>query len=465
MHARTICTLLAASALASSPGAYADFQTALKEYKAGHFDLAHRQFLALAQLGDCSSQFNLGAMALEGQGSPQDAGSGVGWLQAAADNGCEQLVGDKAAHLQATLSADEQSTAARIVAHYGRDILHRQGIVNPEFGCPGQTTASVLEAPAPEYPDRTGSSARSAIVIGELTIGADGRARDPEILLAVPQTGFTAAAVESWLNSRYAPAVRDGAPVESRRPAKAEFGVSGGTGLSGVKVYQEARQRADTGEPEAGYMLWLTATVDASLGISAAKATQLLLASARDGDLRAQYWVGSQLRATSACHPQATGVIWLQHAAEGGSAVAQLVLAGDVLAGDPSPAQAAEARTVLQRAASSDNFYAMKHAVALLAASQLDAVRDPGAALAGATRLATGEIQADPQMFEAIAAAYAASGDFRNAVRQQQIAIGKARDLSWNLRLMHARLSAYRGGKPWRGDLFALPPPRESRAD
>jgi len=37
-----------------------------------------RIFLALAELGDCSSQFNLAAMALKGQGGPKDAGSGVG---------------------------------------------------------------------------------------------------------------------------------------------------------------------------------------------------------------------------------------------------------------------------------------------------------------------------------------------------------------------------------------------------
>lgn len=464
MGVRSVCATLAVSALSSATPAHADFQTALGEYNAGHYEVAHAQFLALAELGDCSSQFNLGAMALKGQGGPKDAGSGVGWLQAAAGNGCERLVGNKVAGLTAKLSADESRAAAGIVARYGRDALHTQGIVSPDFSCREQVAASVLQAPAPEYPRLAGDTRQGAIVITELTIGVDGLARDPEILLAVPETGFPAAAVESWLNSRFVPASRGGAPIESRLQAKSLFAIEGGSGLSGMDAYKSARQRADAGDPVAGYLVGLTATLDASLGISSARAGQLLLASARDGDSRAQYWVGSELHATAVCHSQVNGAVWLRHAADGGSASAQLMLATDLLSADPTGAQAAQARSLLERAATSDSFYVRKHVVALLAASPLDAVRDPGTALSVATKLAAGEIQSDPQMFEAVGAAYAASGDFRQASAQQQIAIRKARSLAWNTRGMTQRLAAYRDGRPWRGDLFALPP-HAPRAD
>ncbi len=458
MGVRSVCATLAVSALSSATPAHADFQTALTEYNAGHYDVAHAQFLALAELGDCSSQFNLGAMALQGQGGPRDAGSGVGWLQAAAGNGCEQLVGNKVAGLTAKLSADESRAAAGIVARYGRDALHTQGIVSPDFSCREQAPASVLQAPAPQYPRLAGDTRRGAIVITELTIGVDGLARDPEILLAVPETGFPAAAIESWLNSRFVPASRGGGPIESRLQAKSLFAIEGGSGLSGMDAYKSARQRADAGDALAGYLLGLTATLDASLGISSARAGQLLLASARDGDSRAQYWVGSELRATAVCHSQANGAVWLRHAADGGSASAQLMLATDLLNADPSVAQVAQARSLLERAASSDSFYVRKHVVALLAASPLDSLRDPGTALSVAMKLAAGEIQSDPQMFEALGAAYAANGDFRQASAQQQIAIRKAQSLAWNTRVMAERLAAYRDGRPWRGDLFAQPP-------
>src|SRR4030081_258811 len=156
---------LAVSALWGAMPVHADFQSALGEYNAGHYELAHAHFLALAELGDCSSQFNLGAMALKGQGGPPDAGSGVGWLQAAAGNGCQQLVGNKVAGLTAKLSADESRAAAGIVARYGRDTLHTQGIVDPDFHCPQQAEPSVLQAPVPEYPPLARETHQSAMVI------------------------------------------------------------------------------------------------------------------------------------------------------------------------------------------------------------------------------------------------------------------------------------------------------------
>ena len=55
--------LTAAAAAAMLP-AQADFPTALSDSRAGRYDAARGEFLALAELGDCSSQFNLAAMAL-----------------------------------------------------------------------------------------------------------------------------------------------------------------------------------------------------------------------------------------------------------------------------------------------------------------------------------------------------------------------------------------------------------------
>jgi TPR repeat protein len=57
--------------------------------------------------GNCPSQFNLAAMALHGQGGAKDLGSGAGWLQAAAGNGCDELVGNRLTGLTAKLSPEE----------------------------------------------------------------------------------------------------------------------------------------------------------------------------------------------------------------------------------------------------------------------------------------------------------------------------------------------------------------------
>src|SRR5205807_166073 len=83
--------------------------------------------------------------------------------------------------------------------------------------------------------------------------------------------GFAASAVEAWLNSRFAPATRAGAPVESRLPAKLVFGVEGSQGLAGIEAVARARERADAGDADAAYTTGLAATLDASLGISSAR--------------------------------------------------------------------------------------------------------------------------------------------------------------------------------------------------
>jgi uncharacterized protein len=454
MQTLTRGTVLVAAALSIATLARADFQSALKDYNAGQFDAAHGEFLALAELGDCSSQFNLGAMALKGQGGPQDTASGVGWLKAAAGNGCEKLVGNRLPALEARLSPDQSQAAALIVGRYGREALRAQGVVDPDFSCRELTPASVYVAPTPEYPRQLTGKHVDAIVITALTIGPDGHARDPEVLLAEPAV-FAPSAVEAWLNTLFTPANRDGHAVVSRLEAKQVFSSGQPSDVANIDALKAARPAADSGEPRAAYLVGLTATLDTSLGISSARAGQLLLNAARDGGAPAQYWVASQLRASSACHPRADGEVWLRHAAEGGSAPAQLALARDLLT-TPDAAHTAEARALLAKAALADDYYVRKHVAALLAASPLEAIHDAATARSIAQQLAAGAIQSDPQMFEVLAAAAAANGDFHGAVGQEEVALRKAQSLGWDTRAQAERLNSYRAGKLWHGDLFAL---------
>jgi TPR repeat protein len=443
---------LAAVALLTGVAAQADFNTAVNDYHAGRYDSARAQFLQMATLGDCSSQFNLGAMALHGQGGPQDTGAGAGWLEAAIDNGCGALVGSRLASLKPKLSDAEQRSAADIVAHYGRAALQAQGVVDPELACPDEIAPAALEVPAA---DADGVPPGDALVIAVLTIGADGFARDPQILVADPATGFAAAAVEAWMHGRFAPASRGGVPVTSQIQVRDVFTRKPGVDLWSTAPLQQARQAANAGDPGAEYRVGLASYGTASG--SSPRAEEFLLRAARDGNPQAQYWIGARLQATSACHRDINGAVWLRRAAQGGAAPAQVMLARDLLSGTPSAAQVAEARALLASAAPSSDYYVMKHVAGLLAASPIAAVRDPTTALSVAGRLAAGEIQSDPQMFEVIAAADAANGDFAGAAAQQRTAIDQASRLGWSTRDMQERLEAYRARRVWHGDLFAAP--------
>jgi len=448
-----IAGVLAAPAPTVAKAAPADFQAALAEYRAGHYQAAHAAFLSLAELGNCSAQFNLAAMALHGQGGPQDLGSGAGWLQAAAGNGCGELVANHLAALTGKLSPEEARAAADVIARYGPETLQAQGIVAPEFICHDMPQPSAVSVTSADTPAADRGKRRPAMVITALTIGADGRAHDPEILFAMPGDRFAATAVEAWLNSLFAPARRGGSAVAARLEAKTLFADS--APLADAEVIRKARPAADAGDPAASYLIGLAAIHDSSLGIPGARAKQLLLGAARDGNPDAQYWVASQLRASVACHPRANGEVWLRHAADGGNATAQLLLAQDLLAGAPSASQVTQARVLLGQAARANAYYVRKHVVALLASSALDAVGDPPAALKLARQLAAGTIRSDPEMYEVVAAAYAANGDFHDASAQQQLAVDKAKVLGWNTRTLAEQLDAYRHDRAWQGDLLA----------
>ncbi len=447
-----LLSLLALWCLAGA--ARADFESALREYKAGNLDAAHAQFLQLAELGDCPSQFNLGAMALKGEGVPKDRGTGVGWLQAAQSNGCSAQMGDRLPGLVASLTPEQTQAAAAVTARYGHDALRARGIVNPDFSCPDLVPAAAVEVPTPEYPHLKGGGAPDAIVISALTIGTDGHARDPEIILSVPDGGFGASAVEAWLNSSFTPAKSQGGAVESRLEAKLRF-VGSSRSLASNPTYRAALPQASAGSPPAQYLVGLTGNFDASLGVTATRAGQMLIDAARAGNADAQYWMSQQATAAAACRKSADPRLWLEHAAQGGNAAARVRLAQLLLHGSPAAADVARARELLEQALAQDNYYALKHAVALLAASPVEGVRDAPAALRGAAHLLSGEIQSDPQLFEAVAAAYAANQRYDDAVAQQRVAVHKAQALGWSIAAMEERLASYRADRPWQGDLLA----------
>jgi TPR repeat protein len=458
MKAKT-CALFAVSALTAAALAHAGFNAALADYKAGHFESARGQFAAMGALGDCSSQFNFGMMLLKGQGGPKDVGVAVGWLEAAASNGCQELVGDRLTPLKGALTDKEQHAAAETLSRYGHDALHAAGIVEPMLECPARESAAALQVPTPEYPAHAGGALRNGLVIARLTVGVDGRARDPEILLSAPDPAFAAVAVEAWLHGRFRPAMQGGAAVESRQQLQLLINVAGGEPLWTSGTYKDSRAAAEAGDPAAEYLVGLAAMADPKVGVGAARGRELVLFAARDGNPQAQYWVGAQLDSVAACHPQVNGAAWLKPAAAAGDASAQLALALQLLEHTPTDQQVAQARGLLEQAARSESFYVRKHVTALLAAAPLAALRDAATAQAVAGRLAIGDIQSDPQMFEAIAAANAAGGDFAGADAQQQIAIHKAHDLGWDTHPMEERLGAYRDHRAWAGALFAIAAP------
>jgi hypothetical protein len=95
-----------------------------------------------------------------------------------------------------------------------------------------------------------------------------------------------------------------------------------------------------------------------------------------------------------------------------------------------------------------ENGYALRHATALLSGLPFAQFQDASLALQTAQRLQKLDAEGDPQVGEALAAAYAVNGDFKQAVKFQQRAIKTAERLSWNLTAMQARLNDYSKDTP-----------------
>ncbi|MEZ5533845.1 MAG: energy transducer TonB [Steroidobacteraceae bacterium] len=441
--------------------AQADFPSALGQYQAGQYVSARREFLRLAQVGDAASQHNLGTMALHGQGSPVDLGEAYGWFSAARENGRHDLSDAQLAELHAKLTPADEARAAQIVAAYGRAAMAATVLPpSPESArCARYVPPTIrVEAPAP-YAHAAREAGRSGVGIVSYLVGTDGVARDPILVATMPAPPFGQPAVDSVLNSRYAPASFDGEPVAARTWSHVGFKLTAGVAsiwsrdiLAGLKA------AAVGGDLPSLYLYGLIARLDASLGESRENADAIILEAAQGGNVDAQFWLAMSLAETRRCGEDRS-LPWLRAAAEGGHVIAGVALGEHLLEGDPDAARLAEAKRLFSDVVGSDNAWALKHAIAQLAASPREALRDAPTALRASTTLFVKgrNLSQDPQSFDALAAARAANGDFRGAARAQQQAIAAAGKLQWNPSRMHERLAAYRAGTMWYGDLLAVP--------
>lgn len=444
-------------ALLFAPPAPADFQEAYRQYVAGQYPQARAEFLALAALGSASSQYNLGAMSLHGQGTPKSMGEGVGWLSAAVENGYTGIAPGKVDAMRAKLADADREIARGIVAKYGKQAMLERVLPAGDLQahCAYGSAPEVVQFQRLNYPAVLGR--QDGIVIIESTIGRDGLARDPQVLAAAPLEEFAPFAVESAMRSRYQPALRDGSPVESRLTTRFIFRFDEGGTLWNVKAIGQLKELADRGDVDALYVLGTAATLDRSLEIPAERAQSMLLTAAQGGNPHAQYWVAHKLAQRSDCGEGTKQLVWLRQAAAAGNGPAQVALASALLQ-PGGEADVSQARSLLERAADSRDYYARKHAIAMLCTTELATLRNTQKALEASRALMKDAMRVDPQVHEVAAAAYAAAGDFRGAVEQQQAASKKALALHWNTSLMDERLTAYRSGRPWSGDLFAVPP-------
>lgn len=463
--------ILVLGALVGAP-AHADLYAGLRAFKQHDYAPAFREFLALAQLGQGFSQLDVAYMYVAGYGTARSAASAYAWARLAGANG-EAAGKTLAAQLQPLLRAADRQAAARIEARYGEVALHRRllPVVVDRCGHAGAVSGMdclfvTHESPACnpvhfdkyEYPAMEGyfENMQSRVVV-QFTLMPDGTARLPHVVFGLPEPGFRSAVRMTILRSKFPR--RSG----SAGPTQCDMDISFvERDIEGMSAYHRLdrhllrmRRRAASADPsaEAAYGMLLAGLPQVSMQRGRDFLVWLVKA-AQAGVPFAQYEVGESLLAGWGCQPdRAKGLRWLRLAAAGHDPHAEAALAIRRLHGTLTRSAVAKARPWLVAAVAGHDQLAAVYFSALLAAAPQPRLRDPQRALR-LERQAFANLALDPTGDEIRAAAYAAEGHFKRAVRAEHRAIEHAQRLGWSLAPLRKRLARYRATQEWFGNLL-----------
>jgi len=464
--------LAAAIAIVASPAGGAEFDDGMEAYESKDFAAARAVFLDLAALGNGAAQHNLGAMALRGEGAPQDRGEAAGWMLAARENGHDAT--PKALDsLRQQLTPSERETAERIVDRFGRAALEANVLPSP-LVAHRQTEArdvdATIEHPrfvsgeSPRYPEgplrrggrRGPPEPEQAIVVLRVVLGTDGRPRDPEVVVSIPPASdggrpFIEALTRAVLTRRYEPARREGRPLAVVYTFKAEFRMPDQKGIVKRDFLENVRAAAASGDARAQFVAGI-ADFEAPQSVDgkgrSTENRRLILAAAQAGVPEAQLMIG---RTLSRQAKSAKALPWLERASAAGLAGARVSYGLELLTQKDPPYE--RIRGLLERASEADDPFAVRHALAALACSTDALLRSPKAALRIAKRVSL-DRDPDPLTAEAVAAAHAAVGDFDEARRAQRVAIARAKKIGWNVSAMEKRLEGYASSRACEDDFL-----------
>ncbi len=417
----------------------------------GDFEAAAKEYRALAELGNPVAQFDLAALYVNGQGVRQSDINAYAWasLAAASGNAPAKALADK---LRPGLAPGAEQVARDIVAPY--DPATRDAAIMPHIEEDIERTGRckiLSHAFDLEYPPEAQSRGMQSKVFVEYAVAADGRARNPRIIYALPKGTFEASARQVVMGLRH-PA---GTGVEHcRLMVHYDAGQDYYPKLEAFA--QQTLKDAQAGDPESQYVYGLMLAGLPQLGKSHKDALPWFIKAAQNGSAPAQYQVGSSLLYGIGCQCEVTkGSVWLKRSAEAGEPEAQVTLAAYALRGNPTAEDMGIAQQWLERAAAANDIDGNYYLAALLAAAPDAHMRDPQRALRLLETLRR-EMDSNPTVLEIRAAAQASAGNFSDAAATEQEAIAKARWLHWDLAPLNERLARYQSGEPWFGNLLIL---------
>jgi TPR repeat protein len=448
--------LLLVAVLLSAP-ARADLFTAQLAYQKADYERAFKDYRELAELGQPQAQYNLAIMYAKGQGVRQSELNAYAWATLAAESG-EARGKSLAEELRPGLAPGSERLAQDTIAPFSRAALDARLMPKVEDDEGRQARCRLLKRPDVSYPVDAQRSGVQGDVFVEFVVMPDGSARNPHIVYAVPTGTFESTVRAAVLHTHY-PAGGPGSRAVHCH-CMYRFQMAGLTGTAGYpdleRLVRVTRTEAESGDAHAQLFYGLLLAGLPQLGERRSEAVPWFLKAAQAGSPSGQYMLGSSLLLGMGCHCEENkGQVWLRKAAEADQSNAQVTLAEYALRGTPDAANTKLAAVWLERAAASGDHDGMYYLSALLAATPIEAMRDPRRALDLLEKVRT-DLSGNPTAIEIRAAAQAASGAFQDAVRSERRAIGMATKLKWDLAPLNERLAHYESRQPWYGDLLGL---------
>jgi uncharacterized protein len=453
--------------------AHADLYAAEAAAARQEHERAFALYRELAELGHLNAQENLAVMYVRGEGVERDNVLGYAWAHAALEQGGGDSARGIVDQLEPHMTAAARLRSAEVHARFGRDALQARllpKLRDVEDSAPAEPDPLRFDrSPArcgfiyPANPDsffpRIAVERRlEGNVTLDFTVLPDGRAHNARVLYSTTPLVFDEAARATIMSSVFKPRLENGRRVSCHARAKIKFKPKGFVRKreDGIEEKFEAtKKKADAGDPEAQFVYGVLLLDRSDLNPDGEKPMPWLLKAAQAGVAGAQFFVGVHALNGVLVEPDPSkGVAWLTMAAKAGHAQSQVALANYFLSSRSDEAVSAEARSLLESAMAAGNLEAKYRLAGILATAPDAGQRDPARAVKLLDDLRV-LLDHDPAMHEALAAAFAAQGDFKSAMKCQTLALSRAMRLGWATSPQKQRLAGYAANKTFTGTLFA----------
>jgi TPR repeat protein len=459
---KSICwgVLVISTGLAPIP-AWADLYSASAATEKKEFAKAFELYRELAEMGQPEAQENLAVMYVNGEGVKRDNVLGYAWAAIALENGDREAAQGIVSQLAPHMTDAALARASELKSKFGQEALAKTLLpvrrVRTETPVPRACNIVAVADPDNYYPREARNRQISGDTMVEFLVYGDGRAHDPRSTYSFPPEVFGVAGRNVSLYNRATPKVENGVAVPCRIRIRVKFSISPAGHKDALEEQIVAtRERARRGDPMAQLAYAVVIENRPDLAEKDELPIGWYLKAAQAGIPAAQHVVGANaLTGMEVEQDEVKGLLWLNKAAGAGNSEAQLALANYHLQMLPDSAALAAAVDWFDKAVAGGSRDARFYFAALLATGPDAALRNPTRALE-LIEQAKGDFGLNPIWSEIRAAAYAASGDFEKAKKEQGAAVRMAGRLGWNTAPQEARLADYAVSKPWSGDLFAF---------